>query len=356
LPHLLNWLYTAISWVLLRWHDFFSLFMPAGNGWTWVLSIVFLVVTLRLILFPLFVKQVHSMQAMQKLQPKIAAVRAKYKDDKQAQTRAMMEVQREAGVNPLGGCLPLLAQTPVFISLYHVLRHLQPGNDPTLYGWSESKFDSAVHAKILGAPLPASFRSSEATLHALSADVTSTRIVIIVLLLLSCAATFTTQWQSYQRNKNNLEGQQATIQKFMLYVLPFGLLFTGIVFPFPLGVLIYWVSNNIWTMGQQYYIFKRIAQKDAETAEAAVVDTKALAPKPGQKPTQSKNARPRPGQQPTPKPKPTPRVEPAVAEAGDAPRQVSRPVSGPGSARRPQQQAKRPARSGGSQQRKKKRR
>jgi len=188
LPHVLNWLYTAISWVLLRWHDLFSLFMPAGNGWTWVLSIVFLVITLRLILFPLFVKQIHSMQAMQKLQPKIAAVRAKYKNDKQAQTRAMMEVQREAGVNPLGGCLPLLAQTPVFIALYHVLRHLQPGRDPTLYGWSKSKFDSAVGAKILGAPLPASFRSSSDELQRLSADTTSTRIVIIVLLVLSCAA------------------------------------------------------------------------------------------------------------------------------------------------------------------------
>jgi YidC/Oxa1 family membrane protein insertase len=348
LPHVLNWLYTAISWVLLRWHDLFSLFMPAGNGWTWVLSIVFLVITLRLILFPLFVKQIHSMQAMQKLQPKIAAVRAKYKNDKQAQTRAMMEVQREAGVNPLGGCLPLLAQTPVFISLYHVLRHLQPGRDPTLYGWSKSKFDSAVGAKILGAPLPASFRSSSAELQRLSADTTSTRIVIIVLLVLSCAATFITQRQSYARNKDNLEGQQATIQKFMLYVLPFGLLFTGVLFPFPLGVLIYWVSNNLWTMGQQYYIFKRIAQKDAATAEAVVIDTKALAPKVGQKP-QAKNARTRPNQ-----PKPKPSASPAVAEAGsEPPRPVSRPVTGSGGNRRPQT-AKRPASSG--PQRKKKRR
>jgi YidC/Oxa1 family membrane protein insertase len=348
LPHVLNWLYTAISWVLLRWHDLFSLFMPARSGWTWVLSIVFLVITLRLLLFPLFVKQVHSMQAMQKLQPQIAAIRKKYKDDKQAQTRAMMELQREAGVNPLGGCLPLLAQTPVFISLYHVLRHLKEGNDPTLYGWSRSKFDSAIHAKILGAPLPASFRNSAETLHQYSANVTSTRIVIIVLLLLSCAATFITQRQSYVRNKDNLEGQQATIQKFMLYVLPFGLLFTGVLFPFPLGVLIYWVSNNIWTMGQQYYIFKRIAQRDAAAAETATVDVKALAPKPGQKPNQSKNTRSRP--QPNP-PKAT--GSPAVAEAGgsEPSRPVSRPVTGPG-ARRPQS-AKRPT---GGPQRKKKRR
>jgi YidC/Oxa1 family membrane protein insertase len=334
--------------VLLRWHDLFSLFMPAGSGWTWVLSIVFLVITLRLLLFPLFVKQVHSMQGMQKLQPQIAAIRKKYKDDKQAQTRAMMEVQREAGVNPLGGCLPLLAQTPVFISLYHVLRHLQPGRDATLYGWSRSKFDSAVGAKILGVPLPASFRSSSEELHRLGAHGTSTRIVIIVLLLLSCAATFITQRQSYARNKNTLEGQQAAIQKFMLYVIPFGLLFTGVLFPFPLGVLIYWVSNNIWTMGQQYYIFKRIAQRDAETAEAAAVDVKTLAPKPGQKPTQAKNARTR--QQPNP-PKAT--ASPAVAEAGgsEPSRPVSRPVSGPG-ARRPQT-TKRPT---GGPQRKKKRR
>ena len=120
MPHLLNWLYAAISWVLLRWHDFFSLFLNGNSGVAWTLSIVFLVVSLRLVLFPLFVKQIHSMTAMQKMQPRVQEIKRKYKDDRNAQARAMMELQKETGANPLAGCLPLVAQIPVFISLYHV--------------------------------------------------------------------------------------------------------------------------------------------------------------------------------------------------------------------------------------------
>lgn len=314
MPHVLNWLYAAISWVLLRWHDLFSQFLDPNAGVTWALSIMFLVVSLRLLLFPLFVKQIHSMTAMQKMQPQVQEIKRKYKDDRNAQARAMMELQKEHGANPLGGCLPMVAQIPVFISLYHVLRHLQPGRDKTLYGWSEHQFDSAVDAKFFGAPLPASFRSKTEILHQLGATATDTRIVIVVLLLVSCVATFTTQRSSYKRSQaqGTMEPQQAAIQKFMLYVLPIGLLFSGLVFAFPLGVLLYWVTNNIWTMGQQFYIFERMKKKEAaEAAATPIVDTKALAPKPGQKPAQQKNARTRPAT------RPNPTTTAALAEASD---------------------------------------
>ncbi len=148
---MLNWLYTAISWVLLRWHQVWGLVFNPNGGVAWALSIVFLVITVRILLFPLFVKQIHSMRAMQELQPKMSCAKAKYKDDKQAQAKAMMELQKEAGVNPLGGCLPLVAQFPVFIALYHVLRYLKPGNPP-LYGWTQAQMTSAVHAKLFGSP------------------------------------------------------------------------------------------------------------------------------------------------------------------------------------------------------------
>lgn len=321
---MLDWLYTAISWVLLRWHQVWGLIFNPNGGVAWALSIVFLVITVRILLFPLFVKQIHSMRAMQELQPKMAALKAKYKDDKQAQTRAMMELQKEAGANPLGGCLPLVAQIPVFIALYHVLRHLRPGSQ-ALYGWTPAQMTSAVHAKLFGAPLPASFAHNTADLTALNANPTNTKIVIIILLLLSCAATFTTQKQNYNRNKNNLEGQQATIQKLMLYVLPFGLLVSGLLFAFPLGVLLYWVTNNVWTMGQQYYVFKRMPQKSPTATAGPAVDTKLLAPKVGQKPVNPKNT---PGQKPRPE-RPTSSGTPAVAEAGgDGSRAPTRPGGG----------------------------
>lgn len=292
---MLNWLYTAISWVLLRWHDLFSLFLPHGSGATWALSIVFLVITIRVLLFPLFVKQFHSMRAMQELQPKMQALRKKYADDRQRQTQELMALQREAGANPLGGCLPLLAQAPVFLSLYHVLRHLRVGNNATLYGWTKGQFDSAVGAKFLGAPIPATFRTAS---EFAGANVTTTRVVIIVLLMVSCVATYITQWQNFQRNKANLEGQQATIQKVMMYLVPVGLLFSGIVFGLPLGVLFYWLANNLWTMGQQFYMLGHLTNKvearKAETADPAAAVARPLAPRPGAKPVRDRRGRPVP--------------------------------------------------------------
>ncbi len=130
---------------------------------------------------------------------------------------------------------------------------------------------------------------------------------------MSCAATFTTQKQNYNRNKNNIEGQQAMIQKLMLYVLPFGLLISGLLFAFPLGVLLYWVTNNVWTMGQQYYVFKRMPQKTANATSGPAVDTKLLAPKVGQKPVNPKN---NPRTTSTRTDRPSSSGTPAVAEAG----------------------------------------
>ena len=119
-----NFLYTAVSWVLLRWHSLFSLFLDRDSGLNWALSIVFLVVTARVLLFRLFIKQIKYQRHMQEMQPQLQALRKKYKDDKAEMQRQMMKLQQEQGFNPLAGCLPLFLQFPVFIGLFHVLRHL----------------------------------------------------------------------------------------------------------------------------------------------------------------------------------------------------------------------------------------
>ena len=124
---MLDWLYTAISFVMKQWHALWSTFLDPAGGITWALAIISLVVTIRLILFPLFVKQVKSQRAMQELQPEIAKLRKQYGSDRQGMSQAMMALQTERGVNPLAGCLPILPQIPVFISLFHVLRRLAPG-------------------------------------------------------------------------------------------------------------------------------------------------------------------------------------------------------------------------------------
>ncbi len=159
---MLDWLYTGISWVMARWHSLWNWVFgdpPAESGLSglaWVLAIVFLVVTIRLLLFPLFVKQVKSQRAMQELQPEMAKLRKQYGSDRQGLSQAMMALQKERGVNPLAGCLPILPQIPVFLSLFHVLRRLAP-DKPGLYSWSDELTDEAARAKLFGAPISSSF-------------------------------------------------------------------------------------------------------------------------------------------------------------------------------------------------------
>jgi YidC/Oxa1 family membrane protein insertase len=294
---LLDWLYTAISFVMKQWHALFSTFLDPAGGVSWALSIMFLVVTVRLLLFPLFVKQVKSQRAMQELQPEIAKLRKQYGSDRQGMSQAMMALQKERGVNPLAGCLPVLPQIPVFLSLFHVLRRLAPGV-PGLYGWSDELTDQAARAELFGAPISASFNMSGAKAEALLAvtgGYTEIRIVASVLIVIMCCTTFFTQKQIMKRS-GPVEGQAATVQRLMLYGMPLSLLFSG--FFFPIGVLLYWTTNNLWTLGQQFFILRKMPPpgSDAAKAKAAAdkpaVDPRSLAPKPGAKPVRTKAGRP----------------------------------------------------------------
>ena len=158
----LDWIYYGISWILLRWHALWdSIGIPdgpvLGTNWSWILSIVFLVVTLRIILFPVFVKQIKSQRAMQALQPKVKELQEKHKGDRETLQKEMMELYKVEKANPLMGCLPMFLQIPVFLGLFHVLRRLSPTNSQqTLYGWTSEQFDSATHASLFTAPRPRS--------------------------------------------------------------------------------------------------------------------------------------------------------------------------------------------------------
>jgi YidC/Oxa1 family membrane protein insertase len=293
---LLDWLYTAISFVMKQWHALFSTILDPASGITWALSIMFLVVTVRLILFPLFVKQIKSQRAMQELQPEMAKLRKQYGSDRQGMSQALMALQKERGVNPLAGCLPVLPQIPVFLSLFHVLRRLAPGV-PGLYGWSDELTDQAARAELFGAPISASFNMTGPKADALLAvtgGYTNIRAVAGALIVIMCATTFFTQKQIMKRS-GPVEGQAATVQKLMLYVMPAGLLVSG--FLFPIGVLLYWTTNNLWTLGQQYFILRKLpppgspAAKAKSDAEKPPIDPRTLAPKPGVKPVRTKAGR-----------------------------------------------------------------
>jgi YidC/Oxa1 family membrane protein insertase len=295
---LLDWLYTAIAWVMKQWHAVFSTFLPPAGGITWALSIVFLVVTVRLILFPLFVKQVKSQRAMQEIQPEIQKLRKQYGADRQGFSQAMMALQKERGVNPLAGCLPILPQIPVFLSLFHVLRRLRP-DAQGLYSWDDQLTDQAARAELFGAPISSSFNMTgqKATDILALPGVTQggIRVVALVLMVIMCATTFFTQKQIMARS-GPVEGQAAMVQKLLLYGMPISLFVTG--FFFPIGVLLYWMTNNLWTLGQQFFILRKMpppgspGAKAKAAADKPAIDPKALAPKPGAKPVRTKGPRP----------------------------------------------------------------
>lgn len=242
---LLNPLYNAVSWVLLRFHDLWSLFFAPDSGAAWGLSIVGLVVVIRILLFPLFVKQIKAQRGLQALQPQMKEIQKKHKDDRQKQSEEMMKLYRETGTNPFSSCLPIIVQAPFFFALFHVLNFVAQGKTVGLM--SAANVDSMRNATIFGAPLWETFTRATAV------DV---KIVAATMIVAMTATTFTTQRQLMVKNMpSGADNPMAQQQKILLYVFP--VMFAVFGINFPIGVLIYWLTTNVWTMGQQFWVIRR---------------------------------------------------------------------------------------------------
>jgi len=148
----LNFIYYPVSGIMWFWHEVFGFVLGPANGFAWMLSVIFLVFTLRALLIKPFISQVRSMRKMQEFQPQIKKLQEKYKGDRQKLAEEMQKLQKEHGVNPLGGCLPLLVQLPVFIGLFHVLRGFQP-TYPYNYVFDRADIESFLNAKLFGVSL-----------------------------------------------------------------------------------------------------------------------------------------------------------------------------------------------------------
>jgi YidC/Oxa1 family membrane protein insertase len=262
---ILNPLYDAIAWVIMRIHAVLAVPFGADSGVAWALSIVLLVIFLRVLMLPLFIKQVRSQQRMQAHMPQLQEIRRKYKSDKQKLNEETMKYYRENGVNPLSGCLPLLAQFPVFISLFSVLRAIADWKlgHPTQYGLTTTVVTSALHARIFGV------RLSDTFLH--STSPWSVRGVILASVLISAATTYLTMRQSMKRGMMQQgpvdpDNPMAQSQKLMVYIAPFFAL-SGLYWAY--GLVIYWVTNNLWTFGQQYFLFRNLPVVGSATVDAA---------------------------------------------------------------------------------------
>ncbi|WP_199551148.1 membrane protein insertase YidC [Streptomyces sp. N35] len=251
---LFSFITTPVSWIIVQFHSLYGKIFGPDTGWAWGLSIVSLVILIRICLIPLFVKQIKATRGMQTLQPEMKKIQERYKNDKQRQSEEMMKLYKETGTNPLSSCLPILAQSPFFFALYHVLNSIATGK--TIGAINEPLLDSARQAHIFGAPLAAKFTDSAAKLADLDATAANVKIVTAIMIVLMSASQFFTQRQLMTKNVDmSVKTPFMQQQKMLMYVFP--VMFAVFGINFPVGVLVYWLTTNLWTMGQQMYVIRQ---------------------------------------------------------------------------------------------------
>jgi YidC/Oxa1 family membrane protein insertase len=248
-------LYDAVTFIMLAFHSLFkTIGVTPSSGLAWGGSIIGLVVVIRILLIPLFVKQINAQRGLQMLQPEMKKLQAKYKgktdpDSKKKQQEEMMKLYRDNGTNPLASCLPILLQAPIFFALFRVLDGIGHTPEPIARGLlGADDADSAARASIFGARISEQF---------LGADNVTVQIVCAVMIVLMSASTFLTQKQLMSKNMpaSAMDNPFAQQQKILLYVFPLIFAVSGV--NFPVGVLLYWLTTNVWTMGQQFYVIRR---------------------------------------------------------------------------------------------------
>ena len=313
---MLNFVYYPISAILWFWHKAVSLVLNPDSGLSWVLAIVLLTFTIRALLVRPTIKQMRSMRKMQELQPKMQEIRTKYKNDQQKMMEETRKLQKEMGVNPIAGCLPMLVQMPVFLGLFHVLRSfnrtgtgagqlgltIEENRNLPNYVFSAQDVQSFLDARVFGIPLSAYISMPEDMYQAFQpVDFTKTSIAIVAvpLILIIVVAIHMNARMSVDRQKariasgkqkpagnDQMQMQMDMMNKMMLWFLPLTILITGVFWH--IGLLFYMVSNNVWTFFQQRWVFSRMdAEEEAELA-AKKEAKRASAPRPGQRPNNPK--------------------------------------------------------------------
>lgn len=250
-------LYDLVSWIIRGLHKGFA-GLGMNASWSWCLAIVGLVIIIRILLIPLFVKQIRSMRNMQVLQPQIRKIQERYKGDRERTSQELMKLYKDTKTNPLSSCLPILAQAPIFFALYKVLDGIAKGKP---YGvLTQSDVDSAREAFFVTASLSDKF---------IGAQSLSVQVVTVIMILTMSATQFFTQKQLMSKNmpaaamESNPFMQQ---QKVLLYLFP--ILFAVFGINFPVGVLLYWLVSNFWTMGQQLFVIRRMPVQGSPAYDA----------------------------------------------------------------------------------------
>jgi len=226
-------------------------FFHDNAGLSWGMSIIMLTVVTRAVLIPLTYKQLKGMRAMQALQPQIKELQEKFKNDKQRMQQEMMRFYKENKVNPLASCLPLIAQLPVFITLFYVLRHELPPD----MGCPEAGHCASYGAEFL-------------FIHDLTGKATGGELIALLILYVG------TQLVSGMVMAVTADKSQRT----MMFLLP--LIFVPFILKFPAGLILYWITTNFWTIGQQLAIKKIVPPPIIATPEGAAAIQAAKPPPP----------------------------------------------------------------------------
>ncbi|MBI4941951.1 MAG: membrane protein insertase YidC, partial [Actinobacteria bacterium] len=261
---LLRPLELAVAYIMVGFHSALTTIgMDPASGWTWALSIVGLVVVIRILLIPLFVKQIKASRGLQLIQPEMKKIQEKYKGrtdqaSRQAMSQETMALYRDTGTNPLASCLPILLQSPIFFALFRVLNGI--GQGKAIGPLDAGLVKQADDATLFGAQISDTFLKADGNINV--------QILTVVLIILMSASTFTTQRQLMMKNMpaSALDNPFAQQQKILLYVFPVIFAVSGV--NFPIGVLIYWLTTNVWSMGQQFYVIRRMPAPGSPAAKA----------------------------------------------------------------------------------------
>jgi YidC/Oxa1 family membrane protein insertase len=253
-------LYYVTSFIMTSFHTAFTALLgesDAAQGWAWGLSIVGLTIVIRILLIPLFVKQIKSSRNMQLLQPRVKELQKKYGHDRERLAQETMSLYKETGTNPFASCLPILLQMPIFLALFRLIN--LASQDETRGVMTQEQVQQIQSATIFGANISERF---------IDATTINTNILAICLVIAMTATTFLTQKQLMSKNMpaDAMTGQYAQTQKMLLYVLPFAFAVGGVAFP--IGVLLYWTTSNLWTMGQQFYVIRNNPAPGTPAAQA----------------------------------------------------------------------------------------
>ena len=256
----------AVAWVMVTIHKALVLIgFPEGPGVAWVLSIIGLTIVVRLLIMPLFVKQIRASRGMQLLQPEMQALQAKYKGKKDPESRQrmneeMMALYRKHGTNPLASCLPILVQMPIFFALFRVLASLGAvaSGRPAIGPLTMELAKQVQASSVFGASLSSSF------LH--SGDNTQVKVVTVAMIIIMSVTQWYTMAQLSMKNMStdslNSDNPMIRSQRMMLYVMPVIFAVSGV--NFQIGVLVYWVVSNLWTMGQQFFTIRNMPAPGSE--------------------------------------------------------------------------------------------